>query len=158
MQWCGLWAMPALRTALGDDFGVLPWPASRPGGGPVVRVGGWTSCVNARSRNVAAAKTFVRWLRVERTEPQKDWSESYGFHVPPRLSVAARSEGLRGGTAQEAVDLAAKCGRYSPALWNSTVNTLFAAAAVKVVGGGDAAQIPADAARQAQAEIDRQRA
>lgn len=38
------------------------------------------------------------------------------------------------------------------------MNTLFAAAAVKVVGGGDAAQILADAARQAQAEIDRQRA
>lgn len=71
---------------------------------------------------------------------------------------AASTDELRGGTAQEAVDLAAKCGRYSPALWNGTVNTLFAAAAVKVVGGGDAAQILADAARQAQAEIDRQRA
>ncbi|MEU4506899.1 extracellular solute-binding protein [Streptomyces sp. NPDC024089] len=27
MQWGGLRSMPAIKTALGDDFGVLPWPA-----------------------------------------------------------------------------------------------------------------------------------
>ncbi|MFI8083074.1 hypothetical protein ACIF6L_20050 [Kitasatospora sp. NPDC086009] len=86
------------------------------------------------------------------------WAERLNTLSQPASRPAASTDKLRGGTAQEAVDLAAKCGRYSPALWNSTVNTLFAAAAVKVVGGGDAAQILADAARQAQAEIDRQRA
>lgn len=34
MQWGGLWSMPAIKTALGDDFGVLPWPALKPGGTP----------------------------------------------------------------------------------------------------------------------------
>ena len=27
MQWCGLWAMPGIKKAIGDDFGVVAWPA-----------------------------------------------------------------------------------------------------------------------------------
>lgn len=115
MQWGGLWSMPAIRTALGDDFGVLPWPAYKPGGTPVVRVGGWTSCVNAKGKNVDAAKKFVQWLWIQQTDLQKDWSESYGFHIPPRKSVAASADKVAQGTAKETVELAAKYGRTTPA-------------------------------------------
>ncbi|MFJ5708199.1 ABC transporter substrate-binding protein [Streptomyces sp. NPDC093105] len=158
MQWCGLWAMPAVKDALGDDFGVLPWPAFKPGGTPVVRVGGWTSCVNAKGKQVEAAKQFVRWLWVEQTDLQKDWSESYGFHVPPRKSVAAKADKLTGGAAKETVELAARHGKNNPSTWNTAVSTLFSAAATEIVGGGDAARLLADAAAQAQTEIDKQRA
>ena len=34
MQWTGLWAYPAIRKALGDDVGGLPWPALDAGGSP----------------------------------------------------------------------------------------------------------------------------
>ncbi|MFD8749693.1 ABC transporter substrate-binding protein [Kitasatospora sp. NPDC059577] len=157
IQWCGLWAMPAIRTALGDDFGVLPWPAFKPGGRPVVRVGGWTSCVNAKSRHVDAAKRFVQWLWVEQTDLQKDFAESYGFHIPPRTSVAAAADKLAQGPAKETLALAAQYGRNNPNLWDSTVSTPFNAAAAKIVAGqGDPARLLAEAAEQAQTSVDRQ--
>lgn len=158
MQWGGLWSMPAVKTAFGDDFGVLPWPAFRPGGTPALRVGGWTSCVNAKGRNVAAAKRFVQWLWVEQTELQKDWSESYGFHIPPRKSVAATADKLSGGAAKETVQIAARYGRVNPGTWDTAVSTPFIAAATKIVGGqGDAARLLEDAAAQAQTALDKQR-
>ncbi|MFE7352030.1 ABC transporter substrate-binding protein [Streptomyces sp. NPDC057543] len=159
MQLGGLWSMPAIRTALGDDFGILPWPAFKAGGKPVVRVGGWTSCVNAKGKNVSAAKKFVQWLWIQQTDLQKDWSESYGFHIPPRMSVAASADKLAQGLAKESVELAANYGRHNPSTWNSAVSNLFTAAAAKIVSGqGDAARLLADAAKQAQSEIDKQRA
>ncbi|MFE3764833.1 ABC transporter substrate-binding protein [Streptomyces sp. NPDC059104] len=158
MQWCGLWAMPAIKTALGDDFGVLPWPAFKAGGSPVVRVGGWSGCVNAKSRNVDAAKKFVQWLWVQESGLQKDWAESYGLHVPPRKSVAAGAEKLSGGAAREAVELAAKYGKSNPGSWETAVSDAFRAAAVKIVGGqGDPAQILAEAVDRAQTVVDKQR-
>ncbi|MFE0464363.1 ABC transporter substrate-binding protein [Kitasatospora sp. NPDC058965] len=156
MQWCGLWAMPQIKTALGDDFGVLPWPAFKAGGTPVVRVGGWTSCVNAKGRNVDAAKRYVQWLWIQQTDLQKDWAEGYGFHIPPRNSVAAAADKLATGPAKETVALAAKYGRNNPGTWDSAVGTLFSSAAAKIVTGGDAAALLAAAAQQAQADIDKQ--
>ncbi|GAA2741136.1 sugar ABC transporter substrate-binding protein [Kitasatospora cinereorecta] len=157
MQWCGLWAMPAIKTALGDDFGVLPWPAFKAGGSPVLRVGGWTACVNAKGKHVDAAKKFVQWLWVDQTDLQKDWSESYGFHVPPRASVAAAADKLAQGAAKETVELAAKYGKHNPNTWDSEVSTPFSAAAKKIVSGqGDAAQLLSDAAKQAQTALDKQ--
>ncbi|WP_033354936.1 ABC transporter substrate-binding protein [Kitasatospora aureofaciens] len=157
MQWCGLWAMPAIKTALGDDFGVLPWPAFKEGGSPVVKVGGWTACVNAKGKHVDAAKKFVQWLWVEQTELQKDWSESYGFHIPPRTSVAAAADKLSQGTAKETVALAAKYGKHNSNTWDTEVATPFVAAAKKIVSGqDDAAQLLTDAAKQAQTALDKQ--
>ncbi|MFF1409049.1 ABC transporter substrate-binding protein [Streptomyces sp. NPDC058289] len=158
MQWCGLWAMPAVKTALGEDFGVLPWPAFKAGGTPVVRVGGWTSCINAKSKNVDAAKKFVQWLWIQQADLQKDWAESYGFHVPPRTSVAAGAAKLADGAAKEAVELAAKYGKSNPGTWDTAVSSAFSAAAAKIVGGqGAPAEVLADAVRQAQGAIDKQR-
>lgn len=158
MQWCGLWAMPAVKTALGDDFGVLPWPAFKAGGSPAVRVGGWTSCVNAKGRHVDAAKQFVQWLWIQESGLQKDWAESYGFHVPPRKSVAAGAEKLSGGPARETVELAAKYGKPNPGTWDTAVSDAFRAAAAKIVGGqGDPAQIMAEAVDRAQTVVDKQR-
>ncbi|MEU3748511.1 MULTISPECIES: ABC transporter substrate-binding protein [Streptomyces] len=157
IQWCGLWAMPAIEQALGDDFGILPWPAFKAGGSPVLRVGGWTSCVNAKGKNVDAAKKFVKWLWIDQTKLQQDWSESYGFHVPPRKSVAATAAKLSKGTAKEAVELAATYGRINPNTWDSASGTPFSAAAAKVVTGqGDPAALLADAAKQAQLAVDKQ--
>ncbi|MFF8918562.1 ABC transporter substrate-binding protein [Streptomyces sp. NPDC015032] len=157
MQWCGLWAMPAIQSALGDDFGVLPWPAFKAGGTPVVRVGGWTSCVNAKGRNVAAAKKFVQWLWVQQSGLQKDFAESYGLHVPPRTSVAASAKKLSTGAAKETVSLAQKYGKYNPGTWDTAVSSTFNAAAMKIAGGqGDPATLLADAVKKAQGQIDKQ--
>lgn len=158
MQWCGLWAMPAVQSALGDDFGVLPWPAFKSGGTPAVRVGGWTSCVNAKGGKVAAAKRFVQWLWVQQADLQQDFAESYGFHVPPRRSVAATAKKLSQGAAKEAVTLADRYGKHNPGTWDTAVSTAFSAAAAKIAAGdGDPAALMADAVKKAQGEIDKQR-
>ncbi|MEU6619800.1 extracellular solute-binding protein [Streptomyces litmocidini] len=157
MQWCGLWAMPTIEKELGDDFGVLPWPAFKAGGTPVVRVGGWTNCVNAKGKNLAAAKKFTQWLWVERSALQRDFAENYGFHVPPRKSVAASAKKLSAGTAKETVGLAEKYGKHNPGTWELAVSSAFNAAAAKIAGGqGDPSALLADAAKKAQREIDKQ--
>ncbi|MEV7187629.1 extracellular solute-binding protein [Kitasatospora sp. NPDC093102] len=158
MQWCGLWAMPAVQAALGDDFGVLPWPAFKPGGSPVLRVGGWTACVNAKGKHVDAAKKYVQWLWIQQTDLQKDFAEAYGFHIPPRKSVAASADKLSQGAAKQTVELAADYGRRFPATWNTAVSTAFTSAATKALNGqGEVAALLRDAAGQAQSEIDKQR-
>ncbi|MCC9306567.1 extracellular solute-binding protein [Kitasatospora sp. RB6PN24] len=156
MQYCGLWALPAIKTALGDDFGVLPWPAFKAGGTPVVRVGGWTSVVNAKGKNVDAAKKYVQWLWIQQSDLPKDWAQGYGLHIPPRNSVAASADKLTSGPAKDIVDLATKYGRTNPGTWDTAVSTAFNNAAAKIVTGGDAAALLTDAAKQAQADIDKQ--
>ena len=44
----GMWAIPGIQKAIGDDFGVFPTPAFD-GGRPAVYVGGWTTFVSAKS-------------------------------------------------------------------------------------------------------------
>ncbi|MEV8456878.1 extracellular solute-binding protein [Streptomyces sp. NPDC052095] len=157
MQWSGLWAMPAVSSALGDDFGVLPWPAYGADGTPAVRVGGWTSCVNAESDKAAAAKKFVQWLWIRQSGLQQDFAGSYGLHVPPRSSTAASAKNLSSGPAKETVGLAAKCGKHYPGTWDTAVSSTFNGAAVKIVGGqGDPAALLADAVKKAQHGIDKQ--
>ena len=74
MQWTGLWTFPDLKKDLGDDFGVLPWPALDGTGAPSVPVGAYGSCVSAKSQNVDAAKKFVKWLWVDQTDDQLDFA------------------------------------------------------------------------------------
>ena len=95
MQWTGLWAVPAVQQALGDDFGVLPWPKLNDSGKASVPVGAFGAMVNAKSQRVAEAKDFVRWLWVERTDYQEDFNLNYGFHIPPRRSLAEKASKLQ---------------------------------------------------------------
>lgn len=59
IQWTGLWVLPQVQKALGDDFGVLPFPAIGPGK-PSVPVGAYASAVSARAKDVDAAKSTLR--------------------------------------------------------------------------------------------------
>ena len=52
-----------------------------------------------RDKQIQAAKDFVKWLWIENTAVQQDWSLSYGFHVPPRMSAAETAEPLKTGPA-----------------------------------------------------------
>ncbi len=57
MQWCGLWAMPGIKkSAIGDDFGVFPYPALDAQGTPATVNGGWAEMVSAKSKNVASGE------------------------------------------------------------------------------------------------------
>lgn len=116
----GMWAFPGIQKAIGDDFGVIPTPAF-PGGKPAVYVGGWTAFVAAKSKNVDAAKKFVRWLWIDKTDFQEDWSFSYGFHIPPRKSLAAKATKLQTGAAAETLKLSQQYGWADEPAWTTAM-------------------------------------
>ena len=112
IQWCGMWAMPQMQQALGDDLGVFPFPKVTDAGAPAVYNGGWSMFVNAKGRNVEAAKEYVKWLWIDQKEYQEDWALSYGFHVPPRVSIAESADKLKSGLPAEGVRLFDEYGHF----------------------------------------------
>jgi multiple sugar transport system substrate-binding protein len=158
MQWTGLWAMPGIKKAIGDDFGVVPWPQPEAGKGkPATFWGGWTQFVNAKSKNLDAAKEYVKWLWIDNKEIQKDWSLSYGFHVPPRKSAAAEAEPLKSGPAAEAVKILNDYGHPNIPNWTGAMNTAWGDAVTNVLKNGADPKGEFDKAAQVvQAELDKQ--
>jgi multiple sugar transport system substrate-binding protein len=137
MQWTGLWALPAISAALGDDFGVVPWPAIGSGTGtPATFWGGWSEFVNAKSKHLDEAKAYVKWLWIDNTDIQKDWALSYGFHVPPRKSVAAAAAQLQSGPAKDAVDALTKYGVPSDPAWTSAMETMWTDSITNILRNG----------------------
>ena len=110
MQLCGMWALPGVKKALGDDFGVIPWPGLDATGSQAATLGGWSEVANAKSANLDAAKAFVKWEWIDNADIQKDWNVGYGFHIPPRASVAAATDALSSG---QAADFVAFTGKYA---------------------------------------------
>ncbi|MFE6364553.1 ABC transporter substrate-binding protein [Streptomyces sp. NPDC057806] len=112
IQWCGMWAMPQMQQALGDDLGIFPFPKVGDAGKPSVYNGGWSMFVNAKSKNAEAAKEYVKWLWIDRKEYQEDWALSYGFHIPPRTSLAESADKLKSGLPAEGVELFTEYGHF----------------------------------------------
>ncbi|WP_414507987.1 ABC transporter substrate-binding protein [Streptomyces sp. NEAU-L66] len=136
MQWSGLWALPQIKKALGDDFGVLPFPKDGSGGKPSVPVGAYGSAVSARSRRKAAATAFAKWLWVDRTDFQQDFALSYGFHIPARISLAKKAQQLREGPAADAVRFATDHGYAEPLLWTTADRTAYQDALSRIIKDG----------------------
>jgi len=136
MQFCGLWAMPGITKALGDDFGIFPWPALNAQSQPAVNLGGWAEMVWAKGKNVAAAKEFVKYLWIDNSAVQIDWNVGYGFHVPPRASIAAKTTKLQSGSAAQAVDLINKYGHALPPLWDAAMDTALTDALSNILKNG----------------------
>ncbi len=138
MQWTGLWTVPALTKALGDDFGVAPWPKlSDSVGAPSVPVGAYGEAVSAKSHHVDAAKTFVKWLWVDKTDFQLDFAQSYGFHIPARSSLVAKADKLKSGPAADAAKLAKENGKaQTPLLWTPASGTAYSDAVSRIVKDG----------------------
>ena len=122
MQWTGLWAMPEITKALGDDFGVVPWPALNSSLQPSTFVGGWAEMVYGKGKNIDAAKQYVKYLWVDSVNIQTDWCVGYGFHIPSRASTIAQTTKLQSGPAAQAVDFLNKYGHDMPPTWDSTMD------------------------------------
>ncbi|WP_405750994.1 sugar ABC transporter substrate-binding protein [Streptomyces sp. NBC_01411] len=136
MQWCGLWALPAVKKALGDDFGVLPFPKDGAAGKPSVPVGAYSSAVSARSKHRAEAKAFAKWLWIDRTAYQEDFALSYGFHIPARISLAKKAAKLREGAAADAVRYATDSGWAQPLLWTPACQVAYQDALNRIIKDG----------------------
>jgi multiple sugar transport system substrate-binding protein len=157
MQWCGLWAMPKIQQAFGDDFGIVPWPAlSATVGKPCTFLGGWTSMVSAKARDVDMAKDFVKWLWIDNTEAQEDFNLNYGFHIPPRKSIAAGAQKLQQGVAAEALRIFNESAVAPNPMWTPKMKSAFADAATAIVrAGGDIDAELAKAQQAVEAELAR---
>ena len=136
MQWGGLWSYPAIKKAMGEDIGGMAWPALDAAGRPATFLGGWSAMVNAQGPQVAEAKKYVQWLWITNKALQQDWCLSYGFHVPPRESVARTAAALRAPVPAQAVrDLAAH-GYALPPTWNAAMNTALTDAVTNILKQG----------------------
>ncbi|MEV7708154.1 sugar ABC transporter substrate-binding protein [Streptomyces sp. NPDC088270] len=158
MQWTGLWALPQIEKALGDDFGVLPFPRDGARGRPSVPVGAYGAAVSAHSGHIDAAKAYVKWLWVERTDYQEDFALSYGFHIPARISLAKKAAALAKGAAAQAVRFTTEHGYAQPLLWTARSQTAYQDALSRIIteGADPEAQIKAVVAT-ANAELKRVR-
>ena len=136
MQWTGLWAYPAIKNALGDDVGAVPWPALDAQGVPTTFSGGWSQMVNAQNPHVAEAKKYVKWLWLDNRVIQEDWCLAYGFHVPPRLSLARTAAPLRAPIPALAVKTLNAYGKFTPPVWNSAMGTVLTDAVTNIVKQG----------------------
>ncbi|MEV6168743.1 sugar ABC transporter substrate-binding protein [Streptomyces sp. NPDC051954] len=125
IQWCGMWAMPAMQQALGDDIGIFPFPKVGSAGKESVYNGGWSMFVNAKGKNVETAKEYVKWLWIDQKEYQEDWATSYGFHIPPRTSLAESATKLKSGLPAEGVKLFNEFGHFDNIGWTQAMIAAF---------------------------------
>jgi multiple sugar transport system substrate-binding protein len=149
IQFCGMWAMPQMQQALGDDLGVFPFPKTIDSGKQSVYNGGWSMFVNAKGKNVEAAKEYVKWLWIDQKEYQEDWATSYGFHVPPRTSIAQSATKLKSGLPAEGVKLINEFGHFDNIGWTQAMITALEdvfANSVRKGGDPEASLDKADAA------------
>ncbi|MHA5050609.1 ABC transporter substrate-binding protein [Streptomyces sp. SD15] len=121
IQFCGMWAMPVMQQALGDDLGIFPFPKVGDAGKPSVYNGGWSMFVNAKGNKVDEAKEYVKWLWLDQKEYQEDWALSYGFHIPPRTSIAESAEKLKSGLPAEGVKLFSDYGHFDNIGWTQAM-------------------------------------
>ncbi|CAM5665058.1 ABC transporter substrate-binding protein [Streptomyces purpurascens] len=121
IQWCGMWAMPAMQQALGDDIGIFPFPKIGSAGKESVYNGGWSMFVNAKGDNVEAAKEYVKWLWIDQKKYQEDFATSYGFHIPPRSSLAQSASKLKSGLPAEGVKLFNEFGHFDNIGWTQAM-------------------------------------
>ena len=138
MQFTGLWTLPVIEKALPGDYGVLPWPKLNATTGEAsVPVGAYGACVNAKSKNIDAAKKYIKWLWVDQTDDQLDFAQSYGFHVPARKSLAGKADKLKTGPAADAVKLLNENGRpQNPMLWSPKASTAYSDALNRIIRSG----------------------
>lgn len=122
----GIWAIPAMQKALGDDIGVFPTPSfGGAGGKPAVYLGGWSTFVSAKAKDIDAAKAFVKWLWVTKTEYQEEWCLNFGFHIPPRTSLATKATKLSTGPAAEVLKLTKQYGWVDDPAWTQSMLTAY---------------------------------
>jgi multiple sugar transport system substrate-binding protein len=69
ISWQGLWAIPALKKALGDDVGAFAVPALE-GGQPIVGVSQWNEMVAGKSGKIEKAKEIAKKQWIDDTDWQ----------------------------------------------------------------------------------------
>ncbi len=156
MQWSGLWSMPAITKAFGDDVGILPWPALDSSVQPSTFLSGWSEMVYGKSKNIDAAKQYVKYLWLDSASIQTDWCVNYGLHVPPRISTTAATPLFQSGIAAQAVEYLNQYSHAVPPTWNTTMDTALRDAFSNILKNkADATTEVHNAAQKCQTELTR---
>ncbi len=135
-QWGGLWSLPAILEAFGDDVGVVAFPAMGAKGRPAVPFGAFGSCVSAKGKNVDASKEFIKWLWIDQEDKQIDFSDSYGTHIPAKPALVAQSKQLSSGPGAEAAKFVADSGFANDIMWSGAIGDKYNAAVSNVIKNG----------------------
>lgn len=133
IQWGGMWSMPTMMQAMGDDLGIFPFPAAASGAKPSVYNGGWSMFVSSKAKDPDLAKEYVKWLWIDQKQHQEDWALSYGFHIPPRISIANSAEKLKSGLPAEGVRLFNEYGHFDNPAWTQAMIAALEAAVADCV-------------------------
>jgi multiple sugar transport system substrate-binding protein len=133
MQWTGLWVLRDVQQALGDDFGVVPFPAIGAEGRQAVPFGAFAAAVAAKGKNVDAAKAFVKWLWVDQEEDQVDFSNSYGTHIPAKPALVPKADKIATGAGAEAAKFVETLGHAPDKLWTPAITQAMTAAVTNVL-------------------------
>lgn len=136
MQWSGLWILPEVTEAFGDDFGVIPFPAVGSSGRQSVIFGAFSACVNANSKDPEAAADFVRWLWVDQEDYQLEFSTAFGTHIPAKPGLVPKAEKLADGPGADAAKYVEEMGHANDKLWTPSIQQAVVAALTNVVQKG----------------------
>ena len=153
-QWGGLWGLPAIQQAFGDDFGVLQFPAMGSKGRPAVPFGAFGACVNAKGKNVDASKEFIKWLWIDQEDKQIDFSTAYGVHIPAKDALASQTEQFKEGPGADAATFVSENGFANDIMWSGSLGEAYGAAVNNViVSNADPKQAFADFGDLAKKEL-----
>jgi multiple sugar transport system substrate-binding protein len=93
---------------------------------------------------------------VDNTKDQEDYNLSYGFHVPPRKSLAAKATKLQSGPAADAVKIFNDYAVAGGTTWTTEMNNAWGDAMTAVVRKGQDPETPmAKAQKTVQAALDK---
>lgn len=133
MQWTGLWTFPQIKEKFGDDFAVAGFPAVGSSGKTAVPFGAFNAHAFGKGANVDAAKAFIKWLWVDGIEMQTEFETKFGFHIPPRKSIAEKAENLKSGQAADAVKLYQDSGYNEGPYWIGAISQKFTDAVSNII-------------------------
>lgn len=135
-QWGGLWSLPAIKDAFGDDVGVVAFPAMGSNGRVAVPFGAFGACVAADGSNVDASKEFVKWLWIDQEDKQVEFSDAYGTHIPAKPALVPQATQLAGGPGADAAAFVAGSGFANDIMWSGAIGEQYNAAVSNVIKNG----------------------
>lgn len=155
ITWQGLWALPAMIEALGDDVAALAVPPAGADGATMVGISQWNMQVAGSSANVQAALEAAQAQWVDDTAYQEEFALGFGFHIPPNSEVAAGADALSSGVAADVVSLTDEHGWTAGPYWTTAMATHLSDAVNAILTeGADARSTLEGAAEAAQGELD----
>lgn len=155
ITWQGMWALPAMVKAFGDDVAAMAIPPVGSSTTSAVMVSQWNEQVAAKASDLAASKALAKAQWIDDAEFQKKFAVGFGFHVPPQTATAAATTELQDGVAKQVVDLTDQWGFTAGPFWAPAMGTALTDAVTRIVADeADPATELAAAQKTAQQTLD----